>query len=133
MRNNRPPHRYAEILDFTPDSVTVAVAWLKSQDWRGTGLVAFVCPFCCETHLHGTGEGFGGGDGHRVPHCRCDGCRRPGSCRFKRLPPDIQAIVNQLAPDWQFILREVTDTRRAGNFPRHLRSRLASRVAKADA
>jgi hypothetical protein len=134
--------RVADILAFDTHTVTVAAAWLPPLLYaarRGsTGHVAFVCPFCCNVHLHGTGGGFGGGDGHALPHCPCEYCRRRPrmifrkpftACRANKLPPDVQAVLSQLAPDWQFNLTETADPDRAGDFPRHLQKRLASRAA----
>jgi len=34
--------------------------------------LVFRCPYCERDHLHGAGQNFGDGDGHRVAHCTAD-------------------------------------------------------------
>jgi hypothetical protein len=124
----RIPHiRSAEILAYDADAVTVAVAFLRPMDKRNSGHVAFVCPFCGAVHLHGTSDGFGNGDGHRVPHC----ARRHHAPHPYTPHPAMQAIAAQLAAHWQFILREVEDPARAGTFPKELQRRIEARCPKA--
>ena len=49
-------------------------------------LVVFACPFCDGRHVHGGGEKFGGGNGHRSPHCREVECRDCGERHVGGVP-----------------------------------------------
>lgn len=125
------PIRHAEILNTEPDekdpktikAVTVAAAFLQGFDQRkGLGNMIFVCPFCSSIHLHGTGPGFGGGDGWRIPHCLCR------NTEFLR--KDTQNLARSLADGWQFNLVETSEYKKAGQFPKKMRSELAMSAAK---
>lgn len=129
MRSRRP----AEILGYEMDDkdpalirgVKVATAFLQ-RPYRltGRGSLEFVCPFCGKTHSHGAGGlNFGDGDGHRVPHCDLRG--RASTVK------DAQSTTLPLSPYWEFILEEVEDFSRAGEFPRRLHRLLTSRKSSA--
>lgn len=121
-------HRHAEILAYTPDTVTVAAARLAPLTTNsGTGLLVFRCPFCCGknrgdgVHVHGAAIG------DRIPHCLCDRCRhRSHNCRKGKLSHEAQAIAEQLRENWKFILRETKDPRQAGDLPQPLLRRVAA-------
>jgi hypothetical protein len=123
------PRRFAEILAYTPDSITVAVANLAPpQGVPGAGVSVFVCPVCCGKNQVGGIHIHAPGGGGCVPHCGCDSCRRRSSCRrLGEYSPEVQAIVAQLRPDWQFILCEVEDPSRAGSLPKRLQRRVMAR------
>ena len=50
-------------------AATPVVAAHREASARGYDLLRVECPYCGDHHLHGAGEGFGDGDGPRVPHC----------------------------------------------------------------
>lgn len=121
--NNRSRRR-AEILAQDATSITVAAAYLRPIDRRSLGYLAFVCPVCGHVHKHLAVGSINGNDNkHILP-----GCVIPWHTNFLN-----HHLLSSLHENWHFHLYEVTDPTRAGDFPRRLRNRLASRAAKAGA
>lgn len=110
------PVRPAEVLAHGPEGIAVAAAFLQSERRPNAGQLCFVCPLCSTVHFHGTGPGFGGGDGPRAGHC---------SGKYYRM--DAQRLY-QPGKYPYFILQEVEDPRRAGAFPREVSRHIVSRA-----
>lgn len=114
--------RPSYILAKERDSITGQYTVIHiAAGYSDPGCLTFLCPFCGNLHVHGTGPGgYGDGDGPRIPHC----LDRDHPTFMRR---DISPLAKQLAPHWQFNLTEVKHHDLLGDIPHSIKKRLLVR------